>query len=186
VTHRALTVRSVAVEPASSDAFAPFGTLLVPGGRRGPDNYGGKIRSWYPCLLEADGQLEFVLCQLGVREFTVQNLERHFQFTQTFIPLGGDSILMVVARPEARLHKGVPAPEEVRAFLVPGDAAVNLSRGTWHEPPYGLIEGSLLLAIHQKFPDDHPDGVPLPDLDKRSLAERAGLVIKLELPDGLT
>jgi ureidoglycolate lyase len=126
---------------------------------------------------------------MRVRKYEATYLERHFMLTQTFIPLGGNPMVMVVARPEARLENEIPAPDEVHAFLVPGDAAVNIHRGTWHEPPFPLVDGTLVLMTNHRTlmdglasrPDEHNE-LQKPDLDKRNVAERAKLVLKIELP----
>ena len=34
----------------------------------------------------------------------------------------------------------------MHAFVVPGDAAVNLRRGTWHEVPFPLVDGGITLV----------------------------------------
>lgn len=185
-----LSVRTIRIERVSRQAFAPFGTLLSPEGVEKLQRhvYEGKIESYRPGTFESDRPVEWVISRLGIRSYTVVYLERHFLFTQTFIPLGGNPMVMVVARPDARLENDIPAPEEVRAFLVPGDAAVNIHRGTWHEPPYPLVEGSLVLMTNHRVlneglgsrPDEHQE-LQKPDLDKRNVAERAGLLLKLEL-----
>lgn len=185
-----LRVETIRIEQVSRAAFAPFGELLSPHGVEQLQRhvYEGKIQSYRPGSFESDRPVEWVVSRLGIRSYTVVYLERHFMFTQTFIPLGGNPMIMVVARPEARLENEIPAPDEVRAFLVPGDAAVNIHRGTWHEPPYPVVEGSLVLMTNHQVlneslasrPDDNRE-LQKPDLDKRNVAERAGLLLKLEL-----
>lgn len=185
-----LIVKTVRVEPVTRQSFAPFGTLLSPDGvEKLPRHvYDGKIESYRPGSFESDRPVEWVVSRLGVRSYTVVYLERHFLLTQTFIPLGGNPIIMVVARPDARLEYEIPAADEIHAFMVPGDAAVNIHRGTWHEPPYPVVDGSVVLMTNHKAlldglasrPDEHNE-LQKPDLDKRNVAERAGLLIKLEL-----
>ncbi|HKF78026.1 MAG TPA: ureidoglycolate lyase [Candidatus Dormibacteraeota bacterium] len=185
-----LTVKTIRIEPVTRASFAPFGTLLSPDGvERLPRHvYEGKIESYRPGSFESDRPVEWVVSRLGVRSYTVVYMERHFLLTQTFIPLGGNPIVMVVARPDARLENDIPAIDEIHAFLVPGDSAVNIHRGTWHEPPYPLVEGSIvLMTSHQVLLAglasglDENQELQKPDIDKRNVAERAGLLIRLEL-----
>ena len=57
-------------------------------------------------------------------------LERHFDVTQTFIPLGRVPAVVAVAAPTARDQ--LPKPGDVQAFLLDGSAGYVLRRGTWH------------------------------------------------------
>lgn len=185
-----LKVEIVRIERVTRESFAPFGTLLAPEGVEKLQRhvYEGKIESYRPGSFESDRPVEWVVSRLGVRSYTVVYMERHFMLTQTFIPLGGNPIIMVVARPDARLERDIPSVDEIRAFVVPGDAAVNIHRGTWHEPPYPLVDGTMVLMTNHQIlldglaskPDENRE-LQKPDLDKRNVAERANLLIKLEL-----
>jgi ureidoglycolate lyase len=185
-----LEVKTVRIEPVTRESFAPFGTLLSPDGVEKLQRhvYEGKIESYRPGSFESDRPVEWVVSRLGVRSYTVVYMERHFMLTQTFIPLGGNPIIMVVAQPDARLENDIPAADEIHAFMVPGNAAVNIHRGTWHEPPYPLVDGSIVLMTNHQVlleglasrPDENKE-LQKPDLDKRNVAERAGLLIKLEM-----
>ena len=190
-TNTDLTVRTVRVEPVTREAFAPFGDLLTTEGveKLTRHVYDGTIESYHPGAFESDRPVEFVLSRMRVRRFEAIYLERHFMLTQTFIPLGGKPFVMVVAAPDSPLENDIPAPEHVRAFLVPGDAAVNIHRGTWHEPPFPLVDGTLVLMTnHQVLMEglasevDANKELQKPDLDKRNVGERAKLVLRLELP----
>ena len=186
-----LTVRTIRVEPVTREAFAPFGDLLATEGveKLARHLYDGTIESYHPGAFESDRPVEFVLSRMRVRRFEAIYLERHFMLTQTFIPLGGKPIVMVVAAPDAKLENEIPAPDEVHAFLIPGDAAVNIHRGTWHEPPFPLTDGTLVLMTNHRVlmtglasELDSNQEIQKPDLDKRNVAERARLVLRLELP----
>jgi len=62
----------------------------------------------------------------------LSRLERHFNVTQAFVPLGsGPALLAVAASTDAAT---IPRPEEVRAFLIDGSCGYVLKRGTWHSP----------------------------------------------------
>jgi ureidoglycolate lyase len=182
-----MIVRTVRVEPLTVEAFAPFGDVLGLNGERVKDGYGGTVQSYHPGLFESDVPVEFSVSRFRLRPFIVVWLERHFQITQTFIPLGGQPVIMAVAAPGARLEKDTPAPEEIHAFTLTGDVAVNLHRGTWHEPPLPLVEGTIVMTTHQHLPPEvrrqlDAEGRPLPDHDRRVLAESANLLVRLELP----
>ncbi len=115
-------------------------------------------------------------------------LERHHNITQTFIPLGGDTIIAAVARPDAPLVDGVPDLDEVHAFIVPGTMAVNLHLGTWHEVPFPTVEGqTTLLTSHSGVTTgwaslDASGEIDRPESDeeKRDILERTGVRLMID------
>ena len=162
-------------EPLTPEAFAPFGTVLSPAGReRLPINtYGDKL-NLYRQSFESDQPIEWFIVQGLKRDMQALFLERHLQMTQAFIPMNGDAFVTIVARPDAREENGMIALDEMRAFLVPGDAAIQIHRGTWHENPFPLKDRQWFLVTshaaltlgHQKNPDQRLQGLPL-DLERR-------------------
>ena len=107
-------------------------------------------------------------------------LERHLQLTQTFIPIGGDALVTIVAPPDADFEaNGLPSYADTKAFIVPGDAAIQLHRGTWHENPFPLRDNQWFLVTshaaltrgHQKNPAQGLETLPL-DLERRFYAQQ--------------
>ncbi len=184
-------VRTIKAQLLSREAFAPFGDVLSAEGlRRLPiELYGDRIDVYRPALFESDQPVEFLLTRSKLREFRVSFLERHLELTQTFIPLGGHPFIAVVARPDAREEKGIPALDEIRAFFVPGDAGINIHRGTWHEVPLPLVDGALMLVTsHQSLTRGLESGlterreIHKLDVENRNVTERTGLVLRVDLP----
>jgi len=141
-------VRIVA-EEATRESFAPFGELLGVVGEPTPHVYGDALSPYRAGRLVSSAEVEWIYTTHRLREYRVRFLERHHDLTQTFIPLGGDPIVIAVAAPDAELRDGLPAVEAVRAFVVPGTAAANLHRGTWHEVPFPVADGQVtLLTSH--------------------------------------
>ena len=116
------SVRTIAVEPLTQDAFAPYGDVLEPRGEALPHVYGDTMDVYQPGMHECDVETEFIVTRYRLREPRVLFLERHNQITQTFIPMGGDPFVLTVAAPDAPLENGLPVLDSVRAFLVLGDA----------------------------------------------------------------
>src|SRR5262249_21022330 len=148
------SVRTIKAQLLTREAFAPFGDVLSSEGlRRLPiELYGDRIDVYRPALFESDQSVEFLLTCSRIREFRVIFIERHLELPQSFIPFGGHPFIAVVARPNAREENGIPALDEIRAFFVPGDAGINIHRGTWHEVPLPLVEGALMLVTsHQSL-----------------------------------
>ncbi|MFD6096576.1 ureidoglycolate lyase [Nocardiopsis flavescens] len=177
--------------PLEGQDFSPFGEVIsLEATPRLPiDLYSGRNAVHGPVVLESDETPEFILFRVGYRGGDIRYLERHTGMTQTFIPLGGDPYVCVVAAPGAPLRDGFPEPGALRAFLVPGDVCLNLRRGTWHEPPFPTRDGQMFLISSQPgvtrglqaSPD--PNGeVHLMDVDKRNPVHRTGRALRVSMP----
>jgi ureidoglycolate lyase len=172
----------------TATAFVPFGVILSPDGReRLPINtYGDKL-DLYRESFETDQPIEWFIAQFRKRDFSALFLERHAQLSQTFIPLGGKAFLMVVAAKDAILENGLPNEDQIHAFVVPGDCAVQLFRSTWHENPFALEAEQTLLVTshaaltrgHQQNPDASLAQLPL-DLERFWFKEQ-GLELRIEI-----
>jgi len=177
-------------EPLTAEAFAPFGVILSPDGReRLPINtYGDKL-SLFREPFETDQPIEWFIVEGKVRPLSALFLERHLQITQAFIPLNGDALITIVAAPDVRFESnGLPVLSETRAFYVPGDAAFQLHRGTWHENPFPTRDGQrFLVTSHQALTRGHQtnpvaglEALPL-DLERRFYKEQ-NVDLRVELP----
>jgi ureidoglycolate lyase len=168
-------IKTLKTQTLTAEAFAPFGVVLSPSGRhRLPINtYGDKL-NLYRESFESDQPIEWFIVQGIKRDMQALFLERHMQLTQAFIPMNGDPLVTIVARPDAREENGMIAFDEMQAFLVPGNAAFQVHRGTWHENPFPLKDNQWFLVTshaaltlgHQKNPDQRLQGLPL-DLERR-------------------
>lgn len=167
--------RKLKFETVTPENFAPFGVILTGASRqRLPINtYGGKM-DLYREGFQSDQPTEWFIAVFQNRGTDVLFLERHQQLTQAFIPVGGNGFYTVVARPGAREENGFPALDELRAFWVPGDTAIQIHRATWHENPLVKADGTRLLVTshanltvaHQQNPDPRLAKLPL-DLERR-------------------
>jgi ureidoglycolate lyase len=169
------TTSMLRAEAVTAAAFAPFGQVLTEAGRRRlPINTYGEQLDLYREDFETDQPAEWFIVQGRRRGTGVLFLERHQQLGQTFIPVGGKGFLTVVAAPDAPEEAGFPALDSLRAFLVPGDTPIQLHRGTWHENPMPLEDGTRMLVTshanltlaHQQSPDPRLRDLPL-DLERR-------------------
>lgn len=176
------------VEDAAPRTIAPFGALL---GRRaaatplGVDYYRGTVATMRPVKFECDTGTELSLATLRRRPLQVHYLERHFGHTQSFIPIGGKPWLAVLAPPSAG---DMPDLAAARAFRFPGDTGLCLHRGTWHEFPFPVEDDTdMVIVLSSQTTRDLQhravNGIEAfgPDLDKKDMTLRAGVVITLEL-----
>lgn len=180
----------IVAEPLTPASFERFGTVLASEALVAlPINwYRGANSVCGPVTLEADVPVEYLVMKSSVRPLRLRYLERHQLMTQTFIPLDGNKFVFVGAPPDALTHNGFPVIEEIRAFLSPGGAGVNLFRGTWHEPAFPLVDGQVtLITSHSQLtiglqaePDERGEVLGF-DLDKRTTA-RLGAPVVISLP----
>lgn len=186
------TVIQLAVEPASAAALAPFGALI---GRDAPvqpvavDFYKGAVKMSYPARFICEHPVEVTLAQMDRRPGEVRYMERHFQHTQTFLPLGGKPFVAVMAPPS---DGDLPDLSQVRAFLFDGSAGFAMHLGTWHEFPFALQDGTDLIVLLSsqtgydlKGKDVVTEEAHGPDLDKKDIVARTGHVFRFNLTDGV-
>ncbi len=127
------TIRDLAVAELTPEAFGPFGTVISPMADGTP--FGSNDAA----LQLGAGTPRFYAMRLTNRGLVIGHITRHRQVTQVLASAGGLSWLLAVAPPPAEdLSDAEPALDAIRAFRIPGDAAVMLLRGAWHAGP--LIE----------------------------------------------
>ena len=148
--------------PITGNAFVPFSSVIeatsdgVPAG-----NIDGALDL-------SNGTPRFYIMALTHREPTVLTITRHKQATQVLASVGKATWLLAVAPPsEAKLD-----PASIRAFSVPGDVAVLLSRGTWHAGPY-------FEPAETKFFNLELDDTNVVDHETCDLAEEFGVTFAL-------
>ena len=121
----------IEVEPLTEEAFRPFGELISATDR--PADFHGLNSEGWKARFEVDGPPLVMLLSSRSEGAQFTRLERHFGVTQTFIPLGQVPSVVAMAAPTAADDPAaIPAPEEVRGFLIDGSAGYVLKRGTWH------------------------------------------------------
>ncbi|MCE2404253.1 MAG: ureidoglycolate lyase [Dehalococcoidia bacterium] len=123
----------IKIQPLTDEAFRPFGEVLS---RKESEPFfqmtDGRVQGW-KADFSCEGPTEVAYMKVDFQSWVVEDMERHFQVTQTFIPLKGKPMIMVVARatdPDDR--DAVPPPQEYSAFYMDGAQGVMLGVGTWH------------------------------------------------------
>ena len=176
------------LEIATPQSVAPYGALL---GRQPNlplvpiDYYKGSVILSRPVRYECATRTELSLATLRRRPFEVHYLERHFQHTQTFIPLGGKPFVAVFAPPG---DSDLPDPDSVRAFRFDGSAGFTLHFGTWHEFPFAIEDDTDVIVVlsSQTTADlQHraANGIEAfgPDLDKKDMTLRLNTVFQIDI-----
>ncbi|HWU01841.1 MAG TPA: ureidoglycolate lyase [Novosphingobium sp.] len=178
------------LEPATAEALAPFGSIMgaASGAPEVPvDFYRGAVRMSYPARFECEHPVDITLARVAPRPNEVRYMERHFQHTQAFLPLGGKPFVAVMAPPG---EGDLPDLAQVRAFLFDGSAGFVMHRGTWHEFPFALEADTQVVVVLSrqtgydlKAKDATTEEAHGPDLDKKDIAARTGQVIRFDAPE---
>jgi ureidoglycolate lyase len=177
--------RHLDVEPATADRLAPYGVIVGPDANRAPRTggfYGDKVELWSPGPFRNDQDACLSVARVHPRPPEVIWMERHFKHTQTFIPLGGAGLVVVLGAPT---EGHAPDPATVRAFRLDGSCGLMMHVGTWHEFPFAaagapdadrpvevviLLRRETMSNLEVREDDEAVGG----DLEKRNLGSRLG------------
>lgn len=131
----------------TSDAFAPFGTVL-----QAPDGPGVRINGGNAQRFDLVGDLQLSAAggrallalfraQARVFPLPVHEMERHALGSQSFVPLGAQRFVIVVA-------PAGPAPgaAALRAFVTDGLQGITLHPGTWHHALLAVDGGDFIVV----------------------------------------
>ena len=174
-----MAFRELEVEPVTRETFAPYGVLVGANEAVGPRTgqfYGDKVELWAPGGFVSDAQTVLSVARIHARPPRVIWMERHFQHTQTFIPLHGNAFVAVLGAPTDQPQ---PDPATVRAFHFDGQCGAQLHIGTWHEFPFPVQEMAEVVVILRKETQanleikEHDEAIG-DDLEKRNLQARLG------------
>jgi ureidoglycolate lyase len=152
--------RSLVATPISAEAFAPYGDFIAQSEDGVP--FGAADAS----LDLSQGTPRFYVMRLDARPPRFTRITRHLKVTQCLAAVGGKPWLIAVAPPlEPGNPAAEPALESIRAFVVPGDAAIKLHKGTWHAGPFfdGKELGFFNLELADTNVTDHQNS----HLDRR-------------------
>ena len=154
-------MRSLAIEPLTREAFAPFGDVIeLDGARHFPINAGTTERYHDLATIDvsdADGRVlvNVFRAQPFRLPIEIRMMERHPLGSQAFLPIGDAPYLVVVA------PRGPLDPEHMRVFITRGWQGVNYAKGVWHHPLLALEGPSDFIVIDRGGPGANCDEVQL-------------------------
>lgn len=143
---------TLAVEPLTAQAFAPFGQVIEADHARSHLINQGRTRR-YDALAMAEIDTAGSVALSIFRgtpwpaPIRIAMLERHPLGSQAFVPMERHPWLVVVAER--------PAPEACRAFLARGDQGIQIARGVWHHPLLALQPAHDFLVVDRKGPGEN-------------------------------
>lgn len=152
-------LRLIQAEPLTADAFAAFGQVIECAGRENFEINGGTSRRFSDLAqLESDatGRLALSIFQAQERTapYRLTCIERHPLGSQAFVPLDGQSFLIVAAMELA--------VDGLRVFRSDGRQGINFRRGVWHHPLLALASGDFLVA-DRLGPGDNCETIDISD-----------------------
>jgi ureidoglycolate lyase len=145
------------IEPVTSEALKPFGTLVkapnVSGVRNVYTDWLGSPREGMTPRLHINSVAPVVV------PYSISLLERHPYSAQFFIPLDVARYLIVVS---PSLPNGKPDIAGVRVFGAPGNVGVVYGPGVWHAGATVLErQGSFAVMMWRNDSEDDEEFLPL-------------------------
>lgn len=140
-------MRELRAEPASREAFAPYGDLIEVGTVSADAINAGTSLRFHDlsrvCLTQADAVACVHIYRSAARQgiIEIRHMECHPFGSQLFMPLQGQTFIAVVA-----LAGNFPEPEELHAFVIDGGRGINLAPGVWHYPLLSMTDGDYLVV----------------------------------------
>ncbi|MEP2990474.1 MAG: ureidoglycolate lyase [Parasphingorhabdus sp.] len=176
------------LERANTLNLKPFGDLVGNSDRSDLmpiDFYDGTVKVSKPAPFLCEHPVDLSLTMVDPRRPEVRYMERHFQHTQVFMPLGGKPFVVVMAPPSSN---DMPDLSAARAFLFDGSAGFLMHVGTWHEFPFAVepsTEIVVILSSQTGYDLQNSDPVTEeafgPDLDKKDILARAGIKLSFQI-----
>lgn len=178
-------LRAERATPENTAAYGWWIGSAAPGPVARSSFYGDAVSLRKPAEFIADDTLEVSVATIHRRPLRVNWLERHFLHTQTFVPLGGRPFVLVLAPPTP--DADLPDIADVRALLFDGRAGFVLRLGTWHEFPMALEDDTDVIVLLRRdtvrdLGCKQGNEAQGPDLDKKDVVARCGVVLEVELP----
>ncbi|RAS15011.1 MULTISPECIES: ureidoglycolate lyase [Microvirgula] len=152
------------VEPLTKAAFAPYGDVIEPASasKTYPINNGETMRYHDMAAIQANGSnarpIVSIFESKPVRgSINVHLLERHPYGSQAFVPLDGQTFLVVVAAPGDKLD-----PSTIKAFITDGKQGVNYHAGVWHHPVLTLGKTTNYLIVDRSGDEPNCQEIGMP------------------------
>lgn len=149
-------------QPLTAEAFAPFGEVLDTSGRP-PISINQGMTERYHALARVDAEGEDGHALINIFQALpypaaplLREMERHPLGSQAFMPLQGQSFIVVVAPPGDTVRA-----QDLRIFVTDGHQGVNYHRGVWHHSLITLGAPSRFLVVDRGGAGHNCEVVPI-------------------------
>ena len=140
----------VTIEKLTAAVFAEFGAVLGEPADGGPDVTTPVCDCWMGVSdLQGIGSVsgrQITYLKIHTRPKVFDQMEKHETSAEAFIPLDGQSVLLVVPA-DAMDDQGRPDTTRARAFMMDGSQGILMKPGTWHAVPYPLTDLATYLVL---------------------------------------
>ncbi len=120
-------VHKLKVEPMTEESFEPYGFILD------AQDHPADHRILAVSDYKAEGKTTVAVIWQPYQGKSFWQLERHYGVTQSFIQMSGSPAVVAAAAPtDMDDPLAIPAPEDVRAFLINPNKGFSFKVGTWH------------------------------------------------------
>jgi len=136
--------KSIQAIPIDPEEFKLYGEVLIPRSSIELDLNGGS-----PTIQ---------MFSAPFREFTFEEMSRHINCSQAFIPLDGKDFIIAVSPPSDNNNPyAAPNIEDLKAFIVSGTYGISLHRGCWHTIPFPFCHKAQIATIQcrKTYEDDY-------------------------------
>ena len=142
-------IQELKIEPFTEDAFRPFGWVMSAADRPADESVDGGLKERWKIDFHTAGTVNVGVNKVYSQGLTFSKLERHFNVTQSGIPMDGPPAVIAVAAPtDPNDRQAIPRPDDVRAFLLDGKKGYALKKGTWHAlNRYPIYPGAAIFII---------------------------------------
>lgn len=149
-------LRELRAVPLTAERFAPYGQVIEDARSAETAMNDARFDRFDElCDVDTDGStaVSIARCRTPtVLPYRVDVVERHPLGSQAFVPLDGQTFVVVVAVPGA-----APDAAALAAFVTNGRQGINYRRGTWHMPLIGLAGGQRFLVIDRSTEEPNCD-----------------------------
>ncbi|SDM77540.1 ureidoglycolate lyase [Oryzisolibacter propanilivorax] len=156
------TTYLVQSQPLTAAAFAPFGEVLETS-ERTPISINQGMTERYHALARVDAGGEDGHALINIFQALpysaaplLREMERHPLGSQAFMPLEGQSFIVVVAPASDTVRA-----QDLRVFVTDGHQGVNYRRGVWHHSLITLGAPSRFLVVDRGGAGHNCDVVPI-------------------------
>ena len=151
-------VHRIKIEPLTAEGFRPFGLVMSAQERPPDETVDGGLKARWGVDFHTGGTISVTVNRVAFQGLTFSKMERHFNVTQSAIPLEGPPAVVAVAAPtDPDDREAIPGPEKMHAFLIDGTRGYVLGKGTWHSlnrfPLYPDATTFIILSDEETFAD---------------------------------
>lgn len=144
---------SIKVEPLTPQAFEPYGRVLTKPNTptEAPERADLDVWIGISDLMGLEEQTPVIAYLECTRHnLPLNKIERHNTTAEAFIPLEGESVIVVAPLSDPNDPNAQPDESQLKAFLLDGSMGIFLPKGAWHWAPFPVGDKATFLLLFNK------------------------------------